>query len=90
MIALGTLDDIVSSGTLSCSPTASALALDEFPDDGLFFRTGPSELGVHPTDPAVGPHHQISLVCDDIRATLEEAMAGARFYDLHHPWFHSP
>lgn len=26
---------------------------------------------------------------DDIRATLEEAMTGARFYDLHHPWFHS-
>jgi branched-chain amino acid transport system substrate-binding protein len=43
VIALGTLDDIVSSGTLACSPTASALALDEFPDDGLFFRTVPSD-----------------------------------------------
>jgi branched-chain amino acid transport system substrate-binding protein len=43
VIALSTLDDIVSSGTLACSPTASALALDEFPDDGLFFRTVPSD-----------------------------------------------
>jgi branched-chain amino acid transport system substrate-binding protein len=42
-IALSTLGEIVSSGTLSCSPTASALALDGFPDDGLFFRTVPSD-----------------------------------------------
>jgi predicted enzyme related to lactoylglutathione lyase len=38
----------------------------------LIFRTGPSELGVHPTDPATGQHHQISLVCDDIRATVAD------------------
>jgi len=43
LLALGTLDEIVSSGTLACSPTATALALDEFPDDGLFFRTIPSD-----------------------------------------------
>jgi branched-chain amino acid transport system substrate-binding protein len=42
-IALGTLDEIVSSGIVTCSPTASALALDDFPDDGLFFRTIPSD-----------------------------------------------
>ena len=42
-IALSTLDEIVSSGTLTCSPTASALALDGFPDAGLFFRTVPSD-----------------------------------------------
>ncbi len=42
-VALSTLDEIVSSGTLTCSPTASALALDEFPDGGLFFRTVPSD-----------------------------------------------
>ena len=42
-IALSTLDEIVSSGTLACSPTASALALDGFPDGGLFFRTAPSD-----------------------------------------------
>ena len=42
-IALGTLDEIVSSGIVTCSPTASALALDDFPDDDLFFRTIPSD-----------------------------------------------
>jgi branched-chain amino acid transport system substrate-binding protein len=42
-ITLGTLDEIVSSGIVSCSPTASALALDDFPDDELFFRTIPSD-----------------------------------------------
>jgi branched-chain amino acid transport system substrate-binding protein len=42
-VALSTLGEIVSSGTLTCSPTASALALDGFPDGGLFFRTVPSD-----------------------------------------------
>lgn len=42
----------------------------------LIFRTGPSELGVHP-----GPaHHEISLMCDDIEATVAELTAkGAVF-----------
>lgn len=43
LIALATLAEIVSSGTLACSPTASALSLDDYPDDGLFFRTIPSD-----------------------------------------------
>lgn len=43
VIALNTLDDIVASGTVACSPTASALALDDYPDDELFFRTVPSD-----------------------------------------------
>ena len=41
--ALGTLGIAVDAGILTCSPTASALALDEYPDDGLFFRTIPSD-----------------------------------------------
>ena len=36
----------------------------------LIFRTGPSELGVHPTGGDLGPHHEISLMCDDIEATV--------------------
>ena len=42
----------------------------------LIFGTGPSELGVHPTE-GVGEqqHHQISLVCDDIRATVADLEA---------------
>jgi branched-chain amino acid transport system substrate-binding protein len=43
LIALSTLDDIVSAGKVVCSPTASALALDGFPDQDLFFRTVPSD-----------------------------------------------
>ncbi|HET9666602.1 MAG TPA: VOC family protein [Desertimonas sp.] len=38
----------------------------------LIFKTGPSEMGVHPTDHALGQHHQISLMCDDIEATVAD------------------
>lgn len=38
----------------------------------LIFRSGPSELGVHPSDPSTGQHHEISLMCDDIEATVAE------------------
>ena len=41
--ALGTLSIAVDAGILTCSPTATALALDDFPDNGLFFRTIPSD-----------------------------------------------
>jgi predicted enzyme related to lactoylglutathione lyase len=56
-------------------------------DGWLIFRTGPSELGVHPAatdrsgpaDPA-SQHHEISLMCDDIEATVAELAArGAEF-----------
>jgi branched-chain amino acid transport system substrate-binding protein len=40
---LGTLGAAVDAGVLTCGPTATALALDRFPDDGLFFRTVPSD-----------------------------------------------
>ncbi len=43
LVALSTLDEIISAGKVVCSPTASALALDGFPDDDLFFRTVPSD-----------------------------------------------
>jgi catechol 2,3-dioxygenase-like lactoylglutathione lyase family enzyme len=56
------------------------------PTEWLIFRTGPSETGVHPTG---GPHgeewgvegrHEISLMCDDLRSTMDELGArGARF-----------
>lgn len=40
---LGTLGTAVNSGVLTCSPTASALSLDDFPDNGLLLRTVPSD-----------------------------------------------
>ncbi|MGD0983155.1 MAG: VOC family protein [Acidimicrobiales bacterium] len=53
----------------------------------LIFKTGPSELGVHPTSGDHGgkrwsteQHHEISLMCDDITRTMAELRAkGATF-----------
>lgn len=41
--ALAGLSEIVEAGVVSCSPTASASLLDNFPDRNLFFRTIPSD-----------------------------------------------
>jgi hypothetical protein len=35
----------------------------------LIFALPPAEVGIHPAD---GPSHQISLMCDDIEATMAE------------------
>jgi catechol 2,3-dioxygenase-like lactoylglutathione lyase family enzyme len=57
-------------------------------DEGwLIFRTGPSEMGVHPTGGewegaafSYPRHHLVSLMCDDIAATRRELEAkGATF-----------
>ena len=53
----------------------------------LIFRTGPSELGVHPTSGDHGgepwstqQHHEITLMCDDIAQTVAELrIKGATF-----------
>ena len=53
----------------------------------LIFKTGPSELGVHPTSDDRGgeewstdQHHEITLMCDDINKTVAELEAkGAEF-----------
>jgi catechol 2,3-dioxygenase-like lactoylglutathione lyase family enzyme len=52
----------------------------------LIFRTGPSELGVHPSSwgptPAAGTDQRfdVSLMCDDLAATMAELAAkGATF-----------
>jgi catechol 2,3-dioxygenase-like lactoylglutathione lyase family enzyme len=53
----------------------------------LIFKSGPSELGVHPTHQVHEGvtydhprHHSISLMCDDIEATKSELEAkGAEF-----------
>jgi catechol 2,3-dioxygenase-like lactoylglutathione lyase family enzyme len=53
----------------------------------LIFKTGPSELGVHPTSGTYDGesysyplHHSLSLMCDDVEATVAELEAkGARF-----------
>jgi catechol 2,3-dioxygenase-like lactoylglutathione lyase family enzyme len=53
----------------------------------LIFRTGPSELGVHPTRTEhegqvyeTSLHHEISLLCEDIEGTVSSLTArGAAF-----------
>ena len=60
---------------------------EDFDNDWLIFKSGPSELGVHPTrgewegkifeSPR---HHSIALMCDDIDATVSELRTkGAQF-----------
>jgi predicted enzyme related to lactoylglutathione lyase len=41
-------------------------------DGWLIFALPPAELGIHPTDDNYEPHHEISLMCDDIEATVAE------------------
>ena len=54
-------------------------------DDWLIFATGPSEMGVHPTafpgqTVIIPPHHEISLLCDDLEGTIAELRSrGAQF-----------
>ncbi|MGI9595270.1 MAG: VOC family protein [Acidimicrobiales bacterium] len=38
-------------------------------DGWLIFALPPAEMGVHPAD---GPAHQVSLMCDDLDATIDE------------------
>ena len=60
---------------------------EDFDDNWLIFKSGPSEMGVHPTHSEWEGqtydhprHHAIALMCDDIGATVEELRAkGAQF-----------
>src|SRR4030095_11595234 len=60
---------------------------EDFDNDWLIFKTGPSEMGVHPTHSAwegqTYDHprqHLIALMCDDIEKTVGELRAkGAQF-----------
>ncbi len=46
----------------------------------LIFRSGPSELALHPTGEGSPQHHEVSLMCDDLDATMAELTAkGAEF-----------
>ena len=42
-------------------------------DGWLIFALPPAELGVHPSDGST--HHELSLICDDVEATVEELRA---------------
>lgn len=50
-------------------------------DGWLIFKTPPGEVGVHPSRGdggeqwAMPPHHQLTLMCDDLQATIVELRA---------------
>ena len=60
---------------------------EDWDNDWLIFKSGPSEMGVHPThsewEGKTYDHprqHSIAIMCDDIEATVEELRAkGAQF-----------
>ena len=51
----------------------------EMGGDWLIFKTRPAELGIHPTgeteDGSTPQHHEVSLMCDDVQATVAELRA---------------
>lgn len=74
--------DVLQWPFVTDDPDADAEGADAW----LIFRSGPSELGVHPTHGPEGStwsaprHHAISLMCDDLRSTMDELVArGAVF-----------
>ena len=57
-----------------------------FEDDGTFTET------IAFSDEAAareGERKEMPGMPEEVRSTLDEAMVGATFYDLHHPWFES-
>ena len=82
VITLSVLDDIVAAGTVACSPTASSLMLDDFPDNDLFFRTVPSDTmqaeAIAEVADQTGSQRAALLFADDAYGRgLEEAFGGA-------------
>ena len=71
---------------------------EDFDKDWLIFKSGPSEVGVHPTHSEwegktydFPRHHSISLMCDDLDMTVGELRAkGAQFRGpvQHHDYGH--
>jgi catechol 2,3-dioxygenase-like lactoylglutathione lyase family enzyme len=77
----------VSEGARGDAGVGSSGTGGDDPAEWLIFRTGPSELGVHPTSEVyegrewrAPRHHSISIMCDDLDATVGELSArGAEF-----------
>jgi hypothetical protein len=77
----------VSEGPRGDAGVGGAGTGGDDPAEWLIFRTGPSELGVHPTSEVsegqewTAPrHHSIAIMCDDLDATVAElSERGAEF-----------
>jgi catechol 2,3-dioxygenase-like lactoylglutathione lyase family enzyme len=71
---------------------------EEFDKNWLIFKSGPSELGVHPTHSEwegktydFSRHHSIAIMCDDLDSTMAELRSkGAQFRGAiqHQPYGH--
>jgi catechol 2,3-dioxygenase-like lactoylglutathione lyase family enzyme len=78
----------VSEGAHGDAGVGGAGTGGDDPAEWLIFRTGPSELGVHPTSELyegrewrAPRHHSIAIMCDDLDATVassRDAGRGAR------------
>lgn len=80
--------DVLGRGFVGTGPAGD-------PQDWLIFHTGPSEVGIHPTNGehegqtfSAPRHHQVALLCEDLEATIAELTGrGARFTDpVDHGW----
>jgi hypothetical protein len=38
----------------------------------LIFAAPPAEIAMHPLEQGVKPHHELYLICDDLKATMKE------------------
>jgi branched-chain amino acid transport system substrate-binding protein len=81
-VALATMRTIIDAGAVACSPTASALALDDFPDDGRLVRTIPSDslqavAIAHQVEQSGATTVGLARLDDEYGRSLGEALAEA-------------
>lgn len=80
-------DDPEATRRFLCDVLGLPYVEDDSDPGWLIFASGPSELGVHPTNATSGGvaydhprHHSISLICDDIEKTKADlGSKGAEF-----------
>src|SRR5262249_4920887 len=72
-------DDANATRAFLCDVLGWKYAAEDFDDNWLIFKSGPSEMGVHPTHSVWQGqtydhlrHHSIALMCDDIETAVEE------------------
>ena len=78
---------LTQRGRFCAMSSGGRYVAEDFDNDWLIFKSGPSEMGVHPTHSEWKGqtydhprHHSIALMCDDIDATVGELRAkGAQF-----------
>jgi hypothetical protein len=74
--------DLTFANRVFVSPMCQYSSRDGYANDWLIFKSGPSEMGVHPThsvwEGKTYDHprqHSIAIMCDDIDAAVDELQA---------------